>query len=147
MRLRLLLGAVGIAMGAFGLLRFLQHDFGDIVNAVLYLGGGVVLHDAIIAPLTIAVTFVAARFVPGKARVATVVGLVVLLTVTVTAIPVLGAWGRRADNPSLLDRHYLLGWCVFAVLVLAGTLLSLTPAWRRLGERRHEKPHEVEGGA
>jgi hypothetical protein len=147
MRFRLLVGAVGVAMGAFGLLRFLQHDFGDIVNAVLFLGGGVVVHDGIIAPLTIALTFLGTRVLPSKARVATVTGLVVLFTVTVTAIPVLGAWGRQSSNPSLLDRHYVLGWCVFALLVLAGSLLTLTPAWRRLVERGHEDPHDDEGGA
>ena len=34
MRTRLLIGGVGVLMGAFGALRFLQLDFDDIVNAV-----------------------------------------------------------------------------------------------------------------
>jgi hypothetical protein len=135
MRLRLLLGAVGVAMGAFGLLRFLQHDFGDIVNAVLWLAGGVAVHDGIIAPLTIGLTLLATRVLPRKAWAATTAALIVLLTVTVTAIPVLGAWGRRPDNPTLLDRHYLLGWVVFVVVVLLVTLLTITPLWRRLVHR------------
>ena len=123
MRTRLLIGAVGVAMAAFGALRFLQLDFGDIVNAVLWLAGGVLVHDAIIAPLTLLVTLVAGRMVPAPARTRVVVGLVVLATVTVTAIPVLGRWGARPDNPTLLDRNYFLGWLVFAALVLLGTLL------------------------
>ena len=139
--------AFGVAMGAFGLLRFLQHDWGDTVNAVLYLGGGVVVHDGIIAPLTIALTFLGVRVVPRKARVAVITGLVVLLTVTVTAVPVLGAWGRTPDNPSLLDRHYVLGWCVFALVVLVGSLVTLAPAWRRLGQPGPEDRHDDEGGA
>ena len=124
MRTRLLVGALGVAMGSFGALRFLQLDFEDIVNAVLWLAGGVVVHDAIIAPLTLLVTLVAGRLVPGPARTRVVVGLVVLATVTVTAIPVLGRWGARPDNPTLLDRNYVLGWLVFAALVLLGTLLA-----------------------
>ncbi len=135
MRLRLLLGAVGVAMGAFGLLRFLQHDFGDIVNAVLWLAGGVAVHDGIIAPLTIGLTLLATRVLPRRAWAATTAAMIVLLTVTVTAIPVLGGWGRRPDNPTLLDRHYLLGWVVFALVVLLVTLLTITPLWRRLVPR------------
>ena len=141
MRLRLLLGAIGVAMGAFGLLRFLQHDVGDIVSSVLWLAGGVVVHDGIIAPLTIGLTLVATRFLPREAWAVTTAAMVVLLTVTVTAIPVLGAFGRRPDNPTLLDRHYLLGWVVFAVVVLLVSLLTITPLWRRLV---HREDHELE---
>ncbi len=124
MRTRLLIGAVGVAMGAFGALRFLQLDFDDILNAVLWLAGGVLVHDAIIAPITLLVTLVAGRLVPAPARTRVLVGLVVLATVTVTAIPVLGRWGARPDNPTLLDRNYVAGWLVFAALVLLGTLLA-----------------------
>ncbi len=68
MRTRLALGVVGVAMGAFGALRFLQLDLPDIVDAVLWLAGGVVIHDGIIAPLTIALTVLATRVVPPGAR-------------------------------------------------------------------------------
>ena len=132
MRWRVLLGGIGVAMGMFGLLRFLQNDLGDITDGVLWLAGGVIVHDGIIAPLTIGLVLLGRRIVPRKAWVVTVTGLVVLITVTVTAIPVLGSWGARADNPTLLDRNYALGWCVFAVLVLLGSLVRLTSVWRRL---------------
>jgi hypothetical protein len=135
MRLRLLLGTLGVAMGAFGLLRFLQHDFGDIVDSVLWLAGGVVVHDAIIAPLTIGAIVLGRRVLPRKFWVVTASGLVVLLTVTVTAVPVLGSFGTRPDNPTLLDRNYTVAWIVFALLVLLVSLLRLTPLWRRLGSR------------
>ncbi len=131
MRTRLLIGFVGVAMGAFGALRFLQLDRSDIVDAVLWLGGGVIVHDLVLAPLTIALTLLAARLVTGRARAAVVTGLVVLATVTVTAIPVLGGWGARADNPTLLNRDYAVGWLVFAGLVVAGTLIALAPWSRR----------------
>jgi hypothetical protein len=131
MRTRLLIGFVGVAMGAFGALRFLQLERSDIVDAVLWLGGGVIVHDLVLAPLTIALTLLAARLVTGQARVAVVTGLIVLATVTVTAIPVLGGWGARGDNPTLLDRDYATGWLVFAGLVVAGTLIALAPWLRR----------------
>jgi hypothetical protein len=128
MRTRLVLGAVGVAMGAFGALRLVQLDLDDLVDAVLWLAGGVLLHDVVVAPLTIAVTLLATRVVPARARTAVVVGVVVLATVTVTAIPVLGRWGVRADNPTLLDRDYTAGWLVFAGLVVLGVVLGLVLA-------------------
>jgi hypothetical protein len=146
MRWRLLLGALGVAMGAFGLLRFLQHDVGDIIDSVLWLAGGVVVHDGIIAPLTIGAIVLGRRLLPRRLWVVAASGFVVLLTVTVTAIPVLGSFGARADNPTLLDRNYTLAWVVLALLVLLVSLLRLTPAWRRLGSRHAAaRPPDQEG--
>lgn len=137
MRTRLLLGVVGVAMGAFGALRFLQLDFPDIVDAALWLAGGVVLHDAILAPLTIGLTVLLTRVVPPSARTRVTVGLVVLVTVTITAIPVLGRFGERPDNATILDRNYTVGWLVFAVLVLVGTLVT-GPLARRIRPDREK---------
>lgn len=144
MRTRLLLGVVGVAMGAFGALRFLQLDFPDIVDAVLWLAGGVVLHDAILAPLTIALTVLLTRVVPPGARTRVTVGLVVLVTVTITAIPVLGRFGERPDNATILDRNYTVGWLVFAVLVLVGTLVA-GPLARRIRPDREKSVSSSEG--
>ena len=121
MRTRLLIGGVGVLMGAFGALRFLQLDLDDIVNAFLFLAGGVIVHDGFIAPLTVALVFLLTRVVPSRMRTAVTMGLVVLGTVTVTAIPVLGGFGARPDNLTVLPRNYVLGWFVFAALVLVVT--------------------------
>ena len=148
MRTRLLIGAVGVAMGLFGALRFLQLDPEDIIDALIWLAGGVVVHDAVIAPLTIAVTVLLARVVPAGARRRLTVALVVLVTVTVTAVPVLGRWGARADNPTLLDRNYLAGWLVFAALVGLCTLLVslLAGPLARLRRRGRETPVSQSAG-
>lgn len=124
MRLRLVIGALGVVMGAFGALRFLQLDLPDLVDAVLWLAGGVVLHDAVVAPLTILLTVALARVVPEAWRSRITVAAVVLLTVTAVAVPVLGRFGARSDNRSLLDRDYVGGWLVLAALVLVATLLA-----------------------
>ena len=137
MRTRLLIGAVGIALAAFGALRFLELGLPNIVDAVLWLAGGVVIHDAVIAPLTIGLTVLATRVVPPAARVRVTVALIVLATVTVTAVPVLGTFGARPDNPTLLPRNYLGGWLVFAALVVLTTLLA-PPVLRRLRRTRSE---------
>jgi hypothetical protein len=140
MRTRLLLGVLGVAMGAFGALRFLQLDLPDIVNAVLWLAGGVALHDGVIAPLTVGLTVLLARAVPSRARVRATVALIVVATVTVTAIPVLGKFGARPDNPTILPRNYLLGWVVFVALVLLVSVLA-GPATRLVRGRGKPGSH------
>ena len=140
MRTRLLIGALGVAMGAFGALRFLQLDLPDIADAVLWLAGGVVVHDAVVAPLTIGLTVLATRVVPSRARLRVTVALIVLATVTVTAIPVLGRFGARPDNPTILPRNYWLGWLVLAVLVLLVSLLA-GPATRLVRGRGKPGSH------
>jgi hypothetical protein len=139
MRTRLAIGALGVGMGAFGTLRFLQLDFEDIVNAVLWLAAGVLIHDAVIAPLTIGLTLLLSRAVPAAARKQVAVALVVLATVTVTAFPVLGRFGERPDNPTILPRNYLAGWVVFAVLVFLVTLVA-SPLGRLLRRGRGRGP-------
>jgi hypothetical protein len=135
MRTRLAIGALGVGMGAFGTLRFLQLDLEDIVNAVLWLAAGVLIHDAVIAPLTIGLTLLLTRAVPAAARKQVAVALVVLATVTVTAFPVLGRFGERPDNLTILPRNYLAGWVVFAVLVFLVTLVA-SPLGRLLRRGR-----------
>jgi hypothetical protein len=60
-------------------------------------------------------------------------GAVVLATVTVVAVPVLGRFGARADNPTLLDRNYVLGWLALATLtvVFSGASAALAAARSR----------------
>ncbi len=139
MRTRLAIGVVGVLAGAFGALRFLQLDLAKLIDAVLWLAGGVVVHDAILAPLTIGLTFLGTRVVPRALRTRVTVALVVLLTVTVTAIPVLGRFGARPDNVTILPRNYILGWCVLAVLVLV-TTLAVGPVSRAVRRRRGVSP-------
>jgi hypothetical protein len=144
MRTRLLIGAVGVLAGAFGALRFLQLDLPDIVDAVLWLVGGVVVHDAILAPLTIGFTVLGMRVVPPQARTRVTVALIVIATVTVTAIPVLGRFGARPDNPTLLPRSYVAGWLVFVAIVVVVTLL-VGPAGRSLRRRRGRRVSRATG--
>lgn len=135
MRTRLLVGALGVAAGLFGLWRLVDRGWDPLVQAVLWLGGGVVLHDGVVAPLTLLLVVVGLRVVPRGWRARVTLALLVLLTVTATAVPVLGRWGARPDNPTLLDRHYVAGWCAFAVLVMLVTLAA-GPVARAVRRRR-----------
>ncbi|MCW2781484.1 MAG: hypothetical protein JWR35_1933 [Marmoricola sp.] len=124
MKTRIALGAVGVTIAAFGALRFLQTGLANMAYSVAWLVGGVAIHDGLIAPATILLTLGARPLVPRAQRSIVTLAAVVLATVTVTAIPVLGRFGARSDNLTLLPRNYVAGWFVFAALVLVCALAA-----------------------
>jgi hypothetical protein len=125
---RLLLGALGVVLGLVGawhLLRIGQAHPAKLVDVVVWLVAGVLVHDAVVAPLVVVVGVLVVPRLPRSGRPAVVAGLVVLLAVTLVAVPVIGRFGARADNPTLLDRPYAVLWLVFAALVAAGVAVSV----------------------
>jgi len=132
---RLAIGAVGLLVGLYGAYLLLsRQDHDQLLSAAIWLGAGVVLHDFVLAPLVLGVVFVGARLVPAGLRAPAVAGLVVLGTATLFALPVLGRFGERPDNPSLLNRHYGIGWMVLAGLVLLAVAAGGWWARRRTHE-------------
>lgn len=128
-------GAVGVLLAAYGgwLLLTRGHDRGDVV---VWLASGVLLHDGVLALVTVALGTLAARLVPAPARAPVVVGLVVLGSTTLLAVPVLGGFGARADNPTLLDRDYRAGWLA---LVAATTVVVAAAALVRSRRTRRRR--------
>ena len=138
MRTRVAIGAVGVLAGAYGLFTLLQRGLGNLWATAVWLAGGIVLHDFVLAPLTLALAAVVVALVPRSVRGIVTAALVVLGTVTLSAVPVLGRFGARPDNPTLLDRNYLVGWLllVAVVCVCAGAaVLRRHPVSRRTGRR------------
>lgn len=127
--LRLLLGLSGLAALAYGALVLLDVGMQNLLDTALWLIGGVLLHDAVLAPLTIGLGVLLAALLrsrPSPRRAGPFVGAaVVLATVTMVAVPVLGRFGARPDNPTLLDRPYVLGWLVLAALTLLGATATV----------------------
>ena len=114
--IRGLLGALGVLVGLYGAWLLLSRtDTDQLVSALVWLGGGVVLHDAVLAPLVVVVGVLAARVLPGVARAPVAVVGVVVGSLTLLSLPVL--LGREPANPTLLDRDYTTGWLLVAALV------------------------------
>jgi hypothetical protein len=130
-RVRAALATVGVGLGGYGAFRLLELGWDNLVATLLWLAGGVLLHDAVLAPLTIAVAALATTLLPGPVRGPAAAAVVVLGSVTVTAVPVLGRFGARADNPTLLDRDYTAGW-----LLLAAAVLLAVAAFSAISARR-----------
>jgi hypothetical protein len=124
-RARLLIGGAGVVIGLFGAYLLLsRQDHDQLFSAAIWLASGVVLHDFVLAPVVLVMVAVGGRLVPRSFRAPAIAGLVVLGTATVFAIPVLGRFGARPDNPSLLNRHYTLGWLALAGLVLLAVVIG-----------------------
>lgn len=127
---RLALGALGVAVGCYGAWLLLSRGDGeDLRSAAVWLAGGVLLHDVVLAGLTLALGALVTRVLPRPARAPATVALVVLGSLTLVAVPVLGRFGAKADNPTLLDRPYLPAWlALVAVTVVLVVVASLVRA-------------------
>ena len=125
------LGALGVVLGLYGGWLVLSRGH-DTLNLAVWLVAGVVLHDAVLALAVLAVGAVILPVLPEAAKGPAVVGFLVLGSATLFAVPVLGRFGARADNPTLLDRNYWAGWLVLAALtVVAVGAATLVRSRRR----------------
>lgn len=130
--IRALTLVAGVAATAYGGWQLAQRGWANFEAAATWLVAGVVLHDAVLAPLTIAACWLALRLVRADRLAPWATGLVLLGPLTLLAVPVLGRFGARPDNPTLLDRPYWAGWSAVVVVVCAGILVA-----RYAGRRRH----------
>ncbi|NHA67439.1 hypothetical protein [Phycicoccus flavus] len=115
---RVVLGAAGLLVLGYGLVLLLGSGTQQLLAVATWLVGGVVLHDAVIAPVVVGLGVLAAARVPDRLRTPLVGLLVVLGPLTLAAVPVLGRYGARPDNPTLLDRPYWAGYLAIVVLAL-----------------------------
>jgi hypothetical protein len=118
------LGVLGLVVAAYGAWLVVGLPSSWWPGLLTWLAAGVVLHDAVLAPVVVVVALLLRRVVPGPARGPVVVGAVVLGAVTLVAVPAIGRFGARPDNPTLLDRDYVAGWLVVAGLVVLGVVAA-----------------------
>lgn len=130
--LRCLLGVLGVALASYGAwLALTRQDAGQLVEIAVWLGAGVVLHDVVVAGAVLGGVALGRRVLPPPWRAPATLALVVWGGVTLMAIPVLGRFGARPDNPTLLDRPYLGTWVALTVLTIVAVVVT---GWGR--ERR-----------
>jgi hypothetical protein len=129
---RLLQVSVGLPAGAYALWLLASSPVAQWWSLLIWLAGGVVLHDLVLAPVLIAVG-VASRKLPRSLRRPAAVGLVLWGTVTLLAVPVLGRFGARDDNATMLDRPYVTAWLVGCALTVL--LVALAGAWQARAAR------------
>ena len=109
--LRALVAGVGTLLGAYGAaLAVTRQEPAQLLELAAWLAAGVLLHDALVAAVVLVAAFLGGRLLPVAWHAPAALALLVWGSVSLMALPVLGRFGARADNPTLLDRPYLLAW-------------------------------------
>jgi hypothetical protein len=138
---RVALGALGVGAGLWGLRLLLGLDLPDLFDAGLWLAGGVVLHDFVLAPIVLGLGVLLAARLPEPARVPAVVALVVVGLVTAAVLPTLGRFGAKSDDPYLLARPYTAWWLAFvAVAALVAVVAAAVGARHQHSSGRSPGP-------
>lgn len=117
-----LAGAAALAWGAW-----LAWDFAGgrgALQAALWLVGGPVVHDALVAPAVGLVGVALVRFVPATWRAPMAVGAVLSGVLALLAVPLLWRPFGVAVNPGLHDADYVLGLSIALGVVWAGVVVS-----------------------
>lgn len=122
---RWVLGGLGVVLGAYGAwLALTRQDADQLVEVAGWLAAGVVLHDVVLAGVLLAGVGLGRRVLPRPWQAPATLALVVWGGVTLMAIPVLGRFGARPDNPTLLDRPYLAAWAASSALAVVAVALA-----------------------
>jgi len=130
-RLQWLLVAAGTVLCSFGLLGSVFGDRTDPVRVALLVVLAAVTHDLLLVPVVLAAGLVLRR-TPTWARAPLQGALLICAVVVLVSVPVLGRFGARADNPSLLPRDYPAGLAVtLGLVLLAGAGLAVLRCVRR----------------
>ncbi len=118
--------ALGVGVGLWGV--WLMRDFTSpqLISIVTFLVGGVILHDAIIAPATVGLGVLASRFLPHHFRAAVGIGFLLWGTLTLAFFNVLSGQGGKPDNMTVLNRPYVLSWLVMTAVLAAVVVIAAT---------------------
>ncbi|MFI6869851.1 hypothetical protein [Nocardia sp. NPDC050406] len=128
---RVLLATFGLWLASLGIADLLHMNRADLLSVGFWFAGGILVHDAIFAPLCAALGVTARRLLPPRAWAPLLCGAVATVTLVALAIPVLAPGGANADNPTIRDRPYLLGLTIAVATVWALVALAALAPRRR----------------
>jgi hypothetical protein len=116
---------VGWAMIATGVaLLVTTGGVGHVVDVGIWIVGLDLVHDLAFAPVATVVALGVVALLPRRLRAPVLAGLGASAVVLLLAWPLLGGYGRRRDNPTILPRDYTT-----SVLVVLGVIWTIAAAW------------------
>lgn len=116
---RVALMVLGVIVGGYGAwLLFSRADTEGLISAGLWLLGGVLLHDVLLSGIVIGLGLVTTRFLPAAARAPSAIALIIVGPLTLIAFPMIGGFGAKENNPTLLDRPYTTNWVVLLIVTV-----------------------------
>ncbi|MBB5918245.1 hypothetical protein BJY24_007157 [Nocardia transvalensis] len=129
--IRVLLALGGIWLAWYGIGLLLDQNPADLMSIARWFAGGIVLHDAILAPLCAAVALLARRLLPAPWWASVAWGGLCTATLLLISIPVLQRSGENPANPSVLDRNYHAGLLIAVAVVWVFVALDITRRYAR----------------
>jgi hypothetical protein len=142
---RVILIGVGLVIGGYGAVLVWENPPVIIMRIVVWALVGVVLHDAVFAPLCVALGFEGRRLIPGKWWAPIAVAAFCSVVLAFLAVPVYGKPGMRPDNMTVLDRNYPLGLSISLAIVWMCVLVHLLTT-RLLPVRQDEVVEQESAG-
>ena len=122
--IRWMVGLAGLPIAGYGAwLALSRQDFDQLLNAGIWLAGGVLVHDGAIAGAALLGALVVA-LLPSATRAPATVALVIVGSLTLVALPALGGFGERPGNPTHLDRPYLAAWLVLVAVAILSVVVA-----------------------
>lgn len=122
---RVFLIGLGLAVGIYGVVLVADNSPDVIVRIVVWALIGVLLHDAVFAPLCVALGFAGRRLLPHKWWTPVLVAALLTVVLVLLAIPVYDKPGLHLDNLTVLDRDYEAGFWIALAVVWGAALLYL----------------------
>ncbi len=141
---RALLVALGVGCGLWGV--WLMRDFTreQLTSEAFWLAGGVILHDAVLAPVVVAIGYGASRVLPRHFRSSTATAFLVWGTLTVAFLPVLSGQGGKPGNDTILGKPYVLSWIVMTLVLV---VCAVAGALRRRRQTRSSDMKTLHGSS
>jgi len=137
-RLRIAVGTLGVLLLAIGGGLAISGLGLRSIRLAIWLGVPVLLHDGVVVPLVLALSWVGRRLLPRPAWGPAAVGLVATGTLTALGGVVLVQPGADPTLPSLLDRNYGAGYAV--ALAIVWTLTTMVAVVRVRSARASGRP-------
>lgn len=124
-RWRMLLSVAGIALAAFGAVSLVSTvPFGALAILVVWMIGAVVVHDGIIAPVTVLIGWTIGRFIPPRARRYVQTLLIAGGLVTIIAIPLILRRNTQPASKAILQQNYAGNLTLLLGLLAAVSLVA-----------------------
>ena len=119
---------IGLALGwsviGYGTWGFATH-VGQPLDTGRWVVGTLLVHDLLIAPLAVLAGLVLTAVVPRHSRGPAAAGVAATAVVLIFSYPLLRAFGRRADNRSILPLDYPRNVAIVCTIIWATVLLRL----------------------
>ncbi len=117
--------AAGIAVGVYGVVLLLDNSTEVIIRIVAWALIGVLLHDAVFAPVCVALGFAGRRVLPHRWWTPVLVAALCSVVLVALAVPVYSKPGLHLDNVTVLDRNYQAGFWIALAVVWGAALLYI----------------------